>query len=414
MRHDGSRRDERMRLSRRTFVGTSTATMLALAGCVGGDDDGDGNGESENAEGSTETDAGENESMSTPGTIDEDNVPDLPQVEDPPEAVYVPSHKNQMEMLPTVESGEFAVTPMLTYPHKFWLITGDEREVVTPDSFGVHLMVTIWDAQTGTVLPIDKGAQVELAKDGEYVTQKAPWPMISQRMGFHFGENFKLPDFGTYTAELQVNSLTGVHKTREFNGRFESGETVTFEFDFDKETQQKLAEGIEYLDESRWGERDALGPMGMGDGDGGEGSDGSDGGNGMEMSMQYSSLPPAESYPGLAVGTPQSGDATFVVRYLEETAISDGNAGYLLVSPRTPYNSVPLPDMALSATGAIEGELVQTLDSEVGHHYGVSGSLSAGDELQLVIDSPPQVARHRGYETAFLDMPPIDITMPQP
>jgi hypothetical protein len=413
MTEDDSRRDEGNRLSRRTFIGTSTTTMLTLAGCIGSDDGGDDGNGNENI---TTTDEGDG--TSSPETIDEDNVPDLPQVEDPPEAVYVPSHKNQMEMLPTVESGEYAVTPMLTYPHKFWLITGDEREVVNPDSFGVHLMVTVWDAETGTVLPVDKGAPVTLTKDGEFVGEKAPWPMISQRMGFHFGENFSLPDYGTYEAELGLNPLTGVRKTGEFDGRFESSETITFEFEFTKEAQQQLANGIEYLDESRWGERDALGPMGMGgtdDGDGGSNS-GENGGDdgGMEMSMQYSSLPPAESYPGTAVGTPQSGDATFVVRYLDETAMTDEDTGYLLVSPRTPYNRVPLPDMALSATGALEGELIQALDSEIGHHYGLPGSLSAGDQLQLVIDSPPQVARHRGYETAFLEMPPIDITMPEP
>jgi hypothetical protein len=404
MTRDSSRPDELKRLSRRTFLGTSAASMLALGGCIGGSDDSD-----EATPTATPT-------PTSPETIDDDNVPDLPRVENPPAAVYVPSHKNAMEMLSSVEAGDFTVSPMITYPHKFWLITGTEQEVVTPDSFGVHLMVTVWDTETGTVLPVDKGAQVTVTKDGEYVTQKAPWPMISQRMGFHFGENVGLPDYGTYTVELQLNPLTGVRKTGAFEGRFESGETVTFEFEYDQETQQTLADGIEYLPENRWGERDALGPMmmmgGMGDGGTNESDSGSgDGGMG-GMEMKYSQLPKAKEYPGQSLGTPSSGDATFVVQYLDETDMTDGNSGYLLVSPRTPYNRVPLPDMALSATGAIEGEFAQTLDSDVGYHYGLTGDLSAGDELQVVVDSPPQVARHRGYETAFLDMPPIEMTVP--
>lgn len=375
MTRDSSRPGELNRLSRRTFLGTSAASMLALGGCVGGSDDG-----SEETPTATPT-------ATSPETIDEDNVPELPRVENPPAAVYVPSHKNAMQMLSSVEAGDFSVSPMITYPHKFWLVTGDQREVVNPDSFGVHLMVTVWDAETGTVLPVDKGAQVTVTKNGEYVTRKAPWPMISQRMGFHFGENVALPDNGTYTVELQLNPLTGVRKTGAFEGRFESAETVSFEFEYSQETQRTLADGIEYLPEDRWGERDALGPMmmgGMGDGEGGE-MDG--------MGMKYSQLPTADGYPGKSLGPQSSGDASFVVRYLEETELSDGTSGYLLVSPRTPYNRVPLPDTALSITGAIEGELRQALDSDVGYHYGLSGDLSPGAELEINVDSPPQVAR---------------------
>ncbi|PSQ34140.1 hypothetical protein BRD08_10370, partial [Halobacteriales archaeon SW_10_66_29] len=137
-----------------------------------------------------------------------------------------------------------------------------------------------------------------------------------------------------------------------------------------------------------------------------------DGNGGMEMGMPFSDLQPADAYPGEDLGTPTSGDATFVVRYLTETRLTDGSSGYLLVSPRTPYNRVPLADMALSVEGALEGELVQTLDSELGHHYGIAGDLASGDELSLVVESPPQVARHRGYETAFLEMPPMTVEVP--
>jgi hypothetical protein len=67
--------------------------------------------------------------------------------------------------------------------------------------------------------------------------------------------------------------------------------------------------------------------------------------------------------------------------------------------------------MALSATGGVEGELIQTLDSELGHHYGITGNLSPGDTLEIVVESPPQVARHRGYQTAFLEMPNVTVTL---
>jgi len=378
------------RLSRRAYLATTVAAAGAVAGCLGDDSD------SENGD----TASGDGE-PSAPEPVEGSNAPSVPAVENPPEAVYLPTHQEAMEHLPTVEAGDFAVTPMVTYPHKFWLVNGSQREEVTPSSTGVHLMATVWDSETGSVLPVDTGAQTRVLRDGERIDQRAPWPMISQTMGFHFGDNVALPEQGTYTVELDLNPIeqTVAHKTGAFAGRFEEAETVSFEFEFDQEFQEAVVDGVEYFEEDRWGERAAVEPL--------SGMDG-----GMEMSMPYSALQAAEAYPGRDLGTPASGDATFVVRYLEQTELSERSTGYLLVSPRTPYNRVPLADTALSVTGALEAELVQTLDSDLGHHYGVPADLSAGDRLEIVVESPPQVARHRGYETAFLDMPSMTVEVP--
>lgn len=374
-------------LSRRAFLASSSVTVLSVAGCIG---DGDSDNDDE-------------ETPSPPETIEGSNAPSVPRVSDPPAAVYVPTHRNAMQHKPTIETGEYALTPMVTYPHKFWLVTGQERQTVDPTVSGVHMMATVWDSQTGSVLPVDMGTQMRVFQDGDRIDRRAPWPMISQRMGFHFGDNVPLPERGTYTVEVELNPIE-TRTTGEFAGRFEEAETATFEFAFDEEFQQTVVEGVEYFDEDRWGRRDALQPMGMGDG-----MDGED--DGMDMMMPYSDLKPATEYPGTGLGTPTSGDATFVVRYLSESRLADGDSGYLLVSPRTPYNRVPLADMALSVSGAIEGELVQTLDSELGHHYGHEAALGPGDTVEIEIESPPQVARHRGYETAFLDMPPVTVEM---
>jgi hypothetical protein len=125
-----------------------------------------------------------------------------------------------------------------------------------------------------------------------------------------------------------------------------------------------------------------------------------------------SQLPPAAEYPGTALGTPSSGDATFVVRSLDEHRLADGD-DYLLVSPRTPYNRYPLPDMSLTVIDSEERTLVQTLDSELGHHYGTPVQLSPGDTFEVLVNAPPQIARHRGYETAFLRMEPMSVEVPQ-
>ena len=401
-------------------------------------------------------------SDSTPGSDDEPAVPDLPQVDDPPDAVYVPTHREAMVHLPTVEIGEYALSPMLTYPHPFWLVTGTTVEEVVPeDGRGIHLMVTVWDRKTEQVLPVDAGAEMRVRKDGDVVDQRAPWPMISQTMGFHFGDNVVLPEDGTYTVEFDLNPIT-TKKTGAFADRFDRAETATFEFEYDDEFRRAVVDGIEYLDEELWGRRGALEPMehahvdhGHDDGhhddhhDDGHHEDGhhddhhtdghhedghhddhhtdshhddhhddhhtdshhddhhDDHHHDGRHRMPFSSLPPAEEYPGLAVGEPQSGDATFVVRYLESSRFADD--GYLFVSPRTPYNRVPLADMALSVTGAVDSQLEQTLDDELGLHYGVAADLEPGDEFELVVESPPQVARHAGYETAFVEMPAMEL-----
>ncbi|MEF8901599.1 MAG: iron transporter [Halovenus sp.] len=381
MTDDEQRRHTGHHLSRRAFLGASTTAAVALAGCLEGSDDPRDGGDGSASDGGAA------------GT-----APSRPGVANPPEAVYLPSHQEPMQMVPPVEAGDYRVSLMLSFPHRFWLITGTEREEVSVDSGDVHLMATVQDTETGTVVPVDTGAQFRVTQAGNLVDRRAPWPMISQRMGFHFGDNVELSGYGTYSVEFDVTPLTGVKRTRGFEGRFEQRETVAFEFTFDEETERELVTDVTFFEEDQWGKRDAIPPMGTDD---------------SGTSMPYSQLPAASTYPGRAVGTPSSGDAAFVVRYLEDDELAGGERGYLLVSPRTPYNRVPLPDMALSVTGAVEGELTQTLDSELGHHYGIPAALSPGAELEIRIETPPQVARHRGYDTAFLDMPPLEVRVPE-
>ena len=390
--------------TRRRLLAASAATTAGLVvGCTGaGDDPENGTDDEEGSDGSSD-------------------APELPRVENPPDAVYVPTHREAMDHLPSVEAGEYTLSPMVTYPHSFWLVTGTEREEVVPtDGRGVHLMATVWDTETGRVLPVDSGAEMRVLKDGERVgSPRAPWPMISQTMGFHFGDNVPLPEDGVYTVEVDLNPIAA-RKTGAFEGRFEEAVTASFEFKYDAAFRERVIGGVEYLDESEWGQRGALEPsMGNGDDhDDGHSRDeqeehdhdeGGDHGHG-DHRMPFSALPEADAYPGTDLGVHESGDARFVVRHLPESRFADG--GYLLVSPRTPYNRVPLADMALSVDGAVEADLEQTLDSELGLHYGASIELSGGEAFDLVVEGPPQVSRHAGYETAFLEMPPMGIEVP--
>ncbi len=419
-------------VTRRQLLRVGAGSLaVATAGCLGSGDD-----ETEDVDTPAE---GAGETLETA-----DAVPDAPRVEDPPEAVYMPTHRGAMRHLGPREAGEYTVGPMVTYPHQFWTVTGTNTQAVRPGGRGVHLMFTVWDSASETVLPVDIGAEMRTLLDGDVVDTRSPWPMISQTMGFHFGDNIPLPEDGTYTVEVDLNPIT-TRRTGDFTGGFETGASVRFEFEYNREFRREIVNGVTYIDEEQWGKRGAMEPMGgmamtehsgdsnmtgQEDGENVSNTGGTTGQNESDTpsdasgasntgamaghtQMPFSALPPADAYPGRQLGPQESGDARFVVRYVEESRLSEEGAGYLLISPRTPYNNVPLADMALTVSGAVEGELKQTLDSEYGHHYGLSASLSPGDTVELGIDSPPQVARHRGYETAFIDMPSMTVELPE-
>jgi hypothetical protein len=68
--------------------------------------------------------------------------------------------------------------------------------------------------------------------------------------------------------------------------------------------------------------------------------------------------------------------------------------------------------MALSASvdGSDPVGLSPALDPELDFHYGaIVEGLSADSSVEVTVDVPPQVARHEGYETAFLEMPAFEL-----
>jgi len=74
--------------------------------------------------------------------------------------------------------------------------------------------------------------------------------------------------------------------------------------------------------------------------------------------------------------------------------------------------------MSLSGTldrngTAVFDDVVQaTIDPELNYHYGaVLSDVQSGDTLTITVDAPPQAARHEGYETAFVEMPPMELEL---
>lgn len=423
-------------MDRRSLLRAGAAAIPAAAGgCLSPDDGGTG---------SEGDDSGGN---------DLDGRTEIAQVEDPPAAVYVPSHRETMRHIEPIEVGDYALAPMVSYAHPFWFVDGDETVLVEPEGGPeVHLMFTLWEPESRTVLPVESGTTIRLERDGERVGSSiSPWPMISQGMGAHFGDNVPLEGDGTYAVKVELPPID-VRTTGDLDGLFEEFVPATFEFTYDEAFREEVVD-VDYLDEELWGQRGALEPMDHGgrddhgdednhdgngtdgeddhddgdhDGDGNDseseddqnGHDEGDDGHGGHIAVPYSALPPAEKYPGV-LGKPESHDAVLVTALFEPgTRFVEGDERYLLVSPRTPYNRVPLADMVMTATverdgeTVVEADLEQTIDGEYGLHYGAGlGDVEDGDALAIAVDGVPQVARHQGYETAFLEMDPVKVTV---
>ncbi|MDY6817386.1 MAG: iron transporter, partial [Halobacteriales archaeon] len=161
-------------------------------------------------------------------------VPPIP--EDRPDGVYIPSHVEGMAMSGTATQGDYAFGLMYSYAHRFWNVNGDTVSLtdIGPKD-DVHLMASVWDPQTKTVLP-DTGLSAEIYRAGTLVSQEAIYPMLSQPMGFHYGSNFQLNGDGTYRVKLSVGALP-TRRSGAFVRRFTEPTTVEIEFEYSEQAK---------------------------------------------------------------------------------------------------------------------------------------------------------------------------------
>jgi hypothetical protein len=359
-------------MHRRTFLkGAGIGATTALAGCLGGDG------------------------------VETRRVGGIPPiVENRPDAVYVPSHFEAMEMVGMAESGGHRLALSYTLPHRFWTIQPDPENPTKKVSIGtedtVHLMASVWYPDSG-VYVTDASPTVEVAKDGEtVVNSNSPWAMISQPMGYHFGDNVTLDGDGTYTVTVET-AAPSLKRTGGLEGVGGQG-SFEFEMEFSRETLRGITVNT-FPD--RKGQRGAVGPMEM-------------------ETLPLAFAPEFDASTVDVLGTESSGNATIVAAKLGDgTRFGAGESeSYLAVSPRTPHHGYVVPGMSIDARvtrsgdTVFEGELTKTLDPELDFHYGAAvDPLESGDEVTVEFVSSPQVARHEGYETAFLSMPSVSFTV---
>ena len=331
-----------------------------------------------------------------------------PVVEDRPDAIYWPTHTEEMTMagMGTTDDGR-RVSLMYTFPHRFWRVfRSDDGEGYESRMFeveaddAVHLMANVWDAETGVVLPV---SSVDIAVTGgnNVDERETIYPMLSQRMGFHYGDNYHLDGDGGYTAAVTVGGVTA-ERFGAFADRLDAPETVEIEFEYSEGARNDLG----FTEYEQAGDPGAVDPMAM-DGMGMDGM-GMDGMGGMPMGTVGES-------GGTAMGEALADD----IRYRASLLEADRFGGpYLAVTAATRYNEFVVPDIGLTvtATGS-DGETVLSeslspgLDPEIGFHYGVSAPDLTGEESVTVdVTTPPQVARHEGYETAFFSTPTVSLS----
>jgi hypothetical protein len=318
--------------------------------------------------------------------------PPLP--ENRPDAVYVPTHVEGMQMAGTQTQGRYACALSFTFPHRFWLVRGTDTDRVDVEGGDdVHMMASVWDRQTGVVLPA-ASPQVEYTGPKDETESFTPWQMLSQRMGMHFGDNITLGPEGTYDVTVRVAPPS----TRRSGGEV-STDPVEFDFEmaFGRDTMESLS--FEDLPADREGTAGAAEPMDM-------------------HGVTQSTAPPADELPVDVLGTERTGGADLVVAATDQlgSLAGGGDETYLAASLRTPYNRFVVPAASLSATVDAGGEtvfddgLTPTIDADLGFHYGAV--VPTGDSLDgvtVLVDTAPQVSRHEGYETAFFDFGAVSV-----
>jgi hypothetical protein len=367
--------------SRRRFLALAGGSTVALAGCLEGSDGGA-------TDGSGSDGTGDSDGTSAGGGTGDGG-------EDLPDGIYVQPFRETMSMQGTQESGPYGVAFMYAAPHRFWQVSGSDT-TETPRDGDVHAMAVPWHPETNRVVP-ETGLTLEIMQDGDLVSQEVIYPMLSQRMGYHYGGNFGLDGDGEYVATVTVGAVPdGVRLTGDYEGLFREPVTVEIPFAFDDEERAK----VESEELEAYGEQGAVEPT--------------------QMDAHPTATGPSEGeLPGEFLADTTSDEARFLTAVLREPPERFAADTYLATFARTRYNGLVLPGMSVEATvtrdgsAVFEGGLARTFDAEFGYHYGagLEDGLESGDEVELRVPVPPQVARHEGYERAFLEMEPMTFTV---
>jgi hypothetical protein len=87
----------------------------------------------------------------------------------------------------------------------FFIFNGTrEQKVNMPKHTSFHLMVMLNDARTNVAIPY-ASVWATIRKAGKVVYDERQWPMLSEYMGPHYGNNVSLPGAGQYDLSLLIS-----------------------------------------------------------------------------------------------------------------------------------------------------------------------------------------------------------------
>ena len=87
----------------------------------------------------------------------------------------------------------------------FFIFNGTrEQKVNMPKHTSFHLMVMLNDARTNVAIPY-ASVWATIRKAGKVVYDERQWPMLSEYMGPHYGNNVSLPGAGEYDLSLLIS-----------------------------------------------------------------------------------------------------------------------------------------------------------------------------------------------------------------
>ncbi|HEY1515149.1 MAG TPA: iron transporter [Solirubrobacteraceae bacterium] len=87
----------------------------------------------------------------------------------------------------------------------FFIFNGThEQKVNMPKHTSFHLMVMLNDARTNVAIPY-ASVWATIRKNGRVVYDERQWPMLSEYMGPHYGNNVSLPGAGEYQLSLLIS-----------------------------------------------------------------------------------------------------------------------------------------------------------------------------------------------------------------
>lgn len=103
----------------------------------------------------------------------------------------------------TWQSMKVSARAMTAVP--FVIYNGTTEHLVKPaKNTSFHLMVDLNDVHSGVAIPY-AGVWVTISRGSKIVYDERLWPMISEYMGPHYGNDVSLPGAGTYKLSLLIS-----------------------------------------------------------------------------------------------------------------------------------------------------------------------------------------------------------------